>query len=395
MRDLIYENSVYSETKALLEVVYKSKEALFQYKDKKHFDEWEHAIENLRKASITPGLAESVYEYHKIHHDIIDVILAQNIIFSEIEKHMETYIHMLKKIDKNSRLLTEDMNRSMDKINKNLYFKFILTMVILLLFSITLGIFIHTQLIRPLEKLKNSTDEIAKMNFNHKITIYKDDEIGQLASHFNSMIDNLKFIYLDLENMVKERNMGLEESNSKLLKEVYEREKLEKKLKNQVITDELTGLFNRRAAYTFLSDEIKRSKMQGYSLTICYLDIDNFKNINDNLGHEEGDRYLKEFSQILKLNLRQEDYIFRMGGDEFIAAFPNKHKKGVEIIFEKRVLPELKSKLNIEFSYGILEFSEHKNLSLDEIIKKTDRNMYKNKLEKKKEASISLNPSFV
>ena len=395
IRDLIYREGDYNEMKVLGKVGYKGREAIFLYRDKKHFLDWQNAICNLRKIDTIPDLLAHVEEYHKISHEITDIILSQNKALKEIERSMGNYNGILKRVDNNVRLLEPIINKSIEKSHKNIYMKLMVTLLMLLLFFIAYGVFLHSQLIKPLEMLKTSTRELAKKNFDYKISIDKKDEIGELAGYFNIMVNNLKSAYVNLENMVKERTIKLEESNSKLIEEMHEREKLEESLKNQVITDELTGLFNRRAAYAFLLDEIKKSKIQKYSLTICYLDIDDFKEINDNFGHEEGDRCLKGFSEILKLNLRQEDFIFRMGGDEFLVAFPNKHRKDVEIIFEERVLPELRSKLNIEFSYGIFEYSENKKLSLDEIIKRTDENMYKNKIERKKKTSLPLKPSFV
>ncbi|MCS5421645.1 MULTISPECIES: GGDEF domain-containing protein [Psychrilyobacter] len=391
MRDIVYKGENYNETKVLGEVIYNSKEAIFQYRDQKHFDRWQQAIYTLRKVATTSNLIAHTKEYHKISQTISEVLLFQETILAETENSMKTYNNILKMVDSNVRLLESDVNKSIEKTNKNMQKKLIITLLIILFFFIALGIFIHIQLIKPLGILKKSTREISKKNFDHKITLDKNDEIGELANDFNIMVNNLKSRYWNLEEIVKERTKKLQDSNFNLLKEIHKREKIEKVLKNQVMTDELTGLFNRRAAYSFLSDEIK----QGHSLTICYLDIDDFKKINDNFGHKEGDRYLKEFSSILKLNLRQEDHIFRVEGDEFIAAFPNKHKEDVEIFFEKRVLIDLRSKLDIEFSYGLLEFSKDKKMSLDEVIKRIDESMYKNKTEKKQRTPLPLNPSFL
>lgn len=395
IRDLVYKSKDYSETKALGKVIYESKEAIFQYRDQKHFDEWSQSIYTLKKLAKTTTLVAYLEEYHQIYSTISEIILSQDRVLTDIKINMKDYNSILMTVDSNVNLLETDINKSIENTNKSMQHELILTLLMILIFFIAFGTFIHSQLIKPLGILKQSTRELSKKNFDYKINLNKNDEIGELAHYFNIMVNNLKSAYSNLEEKVKERTKKLQDSNSNLLKEVQKRKKLEKTLKTQAITDELTGLFNRRAAYRFLSDEIQKSKTQGYSLTICYLDIDDFKKINDNLGHKEGDRCLKEFSEILRLNLRQDDYIFRVGGDEFMAAFPKKSKKDVDIFFKNRILPELRLKLDIEFSYGLLVFSKDNNMSLDEIMKKTDENMYKDKIQKKKKASRQQNPSFV
>ena len=395
IRDQVYKNGIYDETKYLGEVIYKSKESIFQYRDQKHFDDWTEAVENLRKSTENKELLKHIGEYYNIAQNISKIVLSKNNLQSEIHENLEAYTTLLDTADKNVRVMENEMTKSIENINQKMHYKVLATIFIVLALFFLLGVFVHTQLIKPLEMLKISTDELSKKNFNHELKVHKNDEIGQLASHFNSMVLALKELYSDLENKVIERTTDLERSNSMLVKEMLEKEELQEILKKQANTDELIGLLNRRAAYTFLSKEIKKQKEPGYSMTICYLDIDNFKKINDTKGHEEGDRYLKGFSNILKNNLRQEDYVFRMGGDEFVAAFPSKNRKDVETIFEKRVLPDLREKLDIEFSYGIFEFSEFTKASLNQIIKKADESMYRHKTEKKKDNLIASDLSFI
>ncbi len=95
------------------------------------------------------------------------------------------------------------------------------------------------------------------------------------------------------------------------LKSAYQRER------QLAQTDSLTGLFNRRAFTDILAREIKRAHRHGLSLTLIYFDVDNFKQVNDQLGHAEGDRLLQKIAGILIRQHRAEDYYARLGGDEF------------------------------------------------------------------------------
>jgi diguanylate cyclase (GGDEF)-like protein len=86
--------------------------------------------------------------------------------------------------------------------------------------------------------------------------------------------------------------------------------------------DELTGLLNRRAFYDAGAAEVERSQRYGHSLAVAYLDLDNFKQLNDSRGHDAGDAALQATARALFGSLRSTDYISRMGGDEFAILLP-------------------------------------------------------------------------
>jgi diguanylate cyclase (GGDEF)-like protein len=88
-------------------------------------------------------------------------------------------------------------------------------------------------------------------------------------------------------------------------------------------TDPLTGLFNRRFAFSQLREAIERLSDAGQSFSICVLDLDHFKKINDTYGHPVGDRVLQHFSDLVRSQLRPADIISRIGGEEFLLLLPN------------------------------------------------------------------------
>jgi diguanylate cyclase (GGDEF)-like protein len=92
--------------------------------------------------------------------------------------------------------------------------------------------------------------------------------------------------------------------------------------KEYAYTDVLTEIPNRRFYYERLSQEVARACRNGHQLSIALVDLDHFKTLNDSAGHRAGDQVLKFFAQFLRANLRQEDVVCRLGGDEFTLLRP-------------------------------------------------------------------------
>jgi len=139
---------------------------------------------------------------------------------------------------------------------------------------------------------------------------------------------------------------------------------LNKKLENLSIKDHLTSLYNRRKLEEVLKYEINIFLRREENFQLIMMDVDNFKMINDTLGHIEGDEILIKIGEIFNKNLRKVDFLFRYGGDEFIIIIPNSPPPTVEIVM-KRIDSKFKEKLKnyidnykIGLSYGYLSFKE-------------------------------------
>jgi len=116
----------------------------------------------------------------------------------------------------------------------------------------------------------------------------------------------------------------LEEISERYDEILEEKRELLRELHKEATTDQLTGLLNRKALLETLKREISRIKRNGKDkLCLCFIDMDFFKKINDTYGHEEGDKVLKAFAQILKRSVRIYDIVGRWGGDEFILGIVN------------------------------------------------------------------------
>lgn len=151
--------------------------------------------------------------------------------------------------------------------------------------------------------------------------------------------------------------------------------------------DSLTGLYNRKFLYNYIKKmQIEENRRENFSFALIFIDLDNFKPINDNLGHEEGDKVLKEVANILKENFRKDDFIIRFGGDEFIILInlQNNNISSIKKIINslrKRVEEKL-NKYNLSFSYGIAIYpKDGKNLST--LLTKADKEMYEEKKKRK------------
>lgn len=151
-------------------------------------------------------------------------------------------------------------------------------------------------------------------------------------------------------------------------------------LKKLAIKDSLTSLINHENSYKRLHEEVKRSKRIKYPLSVMMLDIDNYKAVNDQHGHQVGDEVVVQVSNIILDTCRTTDIIGRYGGDEFITILPNTAIDDAVSLAERVRMniknTEFKNGVHITVSGGIAEFHGE---SVDELIKNADTLLYKAK----------------
>jgi diguanylate cyclase (GGDEF)-like protein len=163
-------------------------------------------------------------------------------------------------------------------------------------------------------------------------------------------------------------------------------------LKKVSVTDTLTGVFNRRFAYSLLHEQIENAKLKKQNFSICFIDIDNLKLVNDSFGHKEGDKLLLTIVNLLKENNKLSNYICRMGGDEFIIIFPNNKLENCTKIIDtvECILKDKKiENVPISFSKGFAEYRFDMDIAIDKLIEIADKNMYKEKIAKKQKNKSS------
>jgi len=165
-----------------------------------------------------------------------------------------------------------------------------------------------------------------------------------------------------------------------LLKQALENEK------KSARTDYLTGAENGRAFIETLTGEMIRARRYGRLLTVVYIDLDNFKMVNDSMGHSAGDRLLCQVVQTLRNNLRRTDVLARLGGDEFAMLLSETSSEQAKVVITKlqKLLQEvmLENSWPVTFSIGVVTFT-NPPATVDELIGMADSAMFAAKNEGK------------
>ncbi|MGM0501955.1 MAG: ABC transporter substrate binding protein [Bacillota bacterium] len=219
----------------------------------------------------------------------------------------------------------------------------------------------------------------------------------------NSQLSSIGFEYrINIKTgeklWVKEHNISFRDSSGDLTRidgiimDVTERKKAEQELLSYANYDHLTGVYNRRRGLVILEQNERIAMREELELTVCFIDINNLKFVNDNYGHEQGDEMIKMVVQVIESQVREIDNIIRLGGDEFLISFPNCSKKQAESIWQ-RIVEEFK-KINqgsdfpyrIIVSHGIAQYSEVD--TIENLINLADERMYQEKKELKNKYSV-------
>jgi len=166
--------------------------------------------------------------------------------------------------------------------------------------------------------------------------------------------------------------------------------RLQERLRQMSITDELTGLPNRRGFFVLAEQQLRSAQRSGGSLVLLFADLDGFKMINDKLGHQAGDEALCSMADLFRRSYRDSDIIARMGGDEFAILLVNPTDHGVEAAQERlrRNLDQFNARENgayrLKVSIGTAEFEPAAQRSIDALLRSADERMYAQKERSKK-----------
>jgi len=173
-------------------------------------------------------------------------------------------------------------------------------------------------------------------------------------------------------------------------KDVNDLKQLEQKLRSLSLTDELTGLYNRRGFFAMVEQVLKKAKREKRGVFLVYADLDNLKAVNDLLGHHEGDQVLVQTAAVLRATFRESDIIARIGGDEFVVIPMDSGEDNADIIkarFQKN-LRRHNEKINFPFtlsiSLGMAYYDPDTPCSVDELLRQAERLMYDDKCLRKK-----------
>lgn len=183
----------------------------------------------------------------------------------------------------------------------------------------------------------------------------------------------------------KERITGILQIN----RDMTEQKQKEEQIRNLSMTDELTGIYNRRGFLAFSQQQLKIANRMKKGTNLFFADMDGLKWINDNFGHQEGDRAIIDVANIFKNTFRESDIVARMGGDEFAVI-------GIEAIHVDAEVLAARLQENIErrnkentrpyklsISVGVVRYNPENPCSVEELLDQADKLMYEQKRNKK------------
>jgi diguanylate cyclase (GGDEF)-like protein len=193
--------------------------------------------------------------------------------------------------------------------------------------------------------------------------------------------------------------MRMVELQLSLAQRVAELEQAQETLRNLSLTDDLTGLYNRRGFFTLAEQHLKNARRAKRQASLIYIDMDGLKTLNDTHGHEEGSNALREVADILRNTFRSSDIIARIGGDEFVI-FETYHGQnegysGAERLqanLQKRNLDTARN-YQLSLSIGVAPMDFDTAMTLDELLTSGDRMMYEEKRSKRRRVLSGLTHS--
>ncbi len=217
-----------------------------------------------------------------------------------------------------------------------------------------------------------------------------EDEVRILQALADSTavaMENVR-IHQELEERVRIRTEELEEANAALRKEALLRKQIEAKVVRLSLTDELTGLNNRRGFLMQAEQMLKlvhRVHTHGW---IIYIDLDGLKQVNDTLGHDAGDQLIISAAKVLRESFRDSDVVGRIGGDEFVVFATGNSTPALEI--KDRIAQNIEHRNRcfpgdppLVMSIGVIRCEPHALNSLEDMIHQADAAMYIEKRRKR------------
>ena len=221
----------------------------------------------------------------------------------------------------------------------------------------------------PILRLADTVERLGKGELDTHVAVDSGGELEVLeegvramASRLKVMVERMENYSHELEGEVKRRTVELERLS---------------------ITDELTGLYNRRHLNRMMQEELGRSRRYGTDLSLCLLDVDHFKKVNDSFGHQAGDKVLVSIAALLESAMRDTDIVGRFGGEEFAIVMPNtgveEAVQGADKIRQLVQRMAVPGGGGITVSIGVVGCFESRVKSVSELVSRADRALYEAK----------------
>lgn len=215
-----------------------------------------------------------------------------------------------------------------------------------------------------------------------RLALVKPQIISMIATHAGIFL-LIAATMIFLLSHIRRQWINLGQINGELNKSLVELANREAKLKEMAVTDELTGLKNRRGFFLLAEQQIKEARRKEIKIWFIFIDIDGMKLVNDKYGHSEGDKALTATANILKNTFRESDIIARLGGDEFVAIIKN-----TDEISDCAIMDRLQKNVDLHnaattshyrlsLSAGIIYYdAAETQFSIATLLQKADASMY-------------------
>ena len=221
--------------------------------------------------------------------------------------------------------------------------------------------------------------------------------ISEAAQQFKKGKLSVRTGITTAQNEIVDLAKAFDDMASTLELQDKERKEAGKQLEKQASTDTLTGIFNRRAGLIVMEQAHAASIRNNAPMSLCFIDLDGFKEVNDTYGHAEGDRVLVFAADLLKKAIRTSDSVCRMGGDEFLLILPECDQESAVQMWDRvqsiidTANKEALLPLDLKMSHGIVTFDPKQPTTLDALMALADERMYEDKKKRKRMVCTALN----
>jgi two-component system, cell cycle response regulator len=174
--------------------------------------------------------------------------------------------------------------------------------------------------------------------------------------------------------------------HSKLQTKIYELDEMNQVLRKTATVDSLTGLYNRKYFLERLDEAVSRLHRYQHNMTLIIMDLDHFKDINDNFGHQTGDRILQRIASLIQKAVRRADFTARLGGEKFGILAPGTDQEGAKMLTKKLLRIVTSGRYNIKGTevrlsacIGVTSLSEGDTMNTEQVFQKTETRLLKAK----------------
>jgi diguanylate cyclase (GGDEF)-like protein len=191
-----------------------------------------------------------------------------------------------------------------------------------------------------------------------------------------------------LDRWIELRSYPTDTGHAVYLHDATERKRLEERIRTSSLLDDLTGLHNRRGFLTLAEQHLKLAERTGRNVLLIFADLDNFKSINDEYGHQEGDRAIVTTARTLRQVFRDSDILARIGGDEFVVLALETTDTSGDLLSRRlrerlaATSAELARQYELSVSVGIARWDPRSPSSIADLLARADSLMYEHKRQK-------------